>query len=77
MRTDKGTVSKNVYAVGACIEVFFYIPIYGDVYKRQGQDCLRHIQYTHIFVGHVVGGYFPGKFLIVVVCFLPFDERCV
>lgn len=30
MRTDKGTVSKNVYAVGACIEVFFYIPIYGD-----------------------------------------------
>ena len=30
LRTDKGTVSKNVYAVGACIEVFFYIPIYGD-----------------------------------------------
>ena len=28
--TDKGAVSKNVYAVGTCIEVFFYIPIYGD-----------------------------------------------
>ena len=71
-----GYIEEDAFICSPCFGQFlapFYIS-WSHLYILVGQDCLRYIQYAHVLVGHVVGGHFPGKFLIVVVCFLPFDE---